>query len=261
MIVAVLALVVATGGTAVAQGILIRNSAQIADGVVTGSQARHQLRAAATPSPRTRCFRNDIGDRAITNRELSNPIFTAAVDSDGTVSSAQSVGVDQSLTRKIDQVGGGVIYDVGFQPGRLAVRLQRHARPDAPRRQPLTGVPRPRVARQQPADRHRLRARQEGSFFQPARPSSTSSWLLRTLRPSTAAGRLIDSAAWNRSSCAGRGPGLRPRRDARRVQGRRARDRRRLLRVRVVGRAWRRTAPGRTTTTPTRRSSSSPRAR
>ena len=59
-------------------------------------------------------FRNDIGDRAVTNRELSNPIFTAAVDSDGTVSTGQSVGVDQSLTRKIDQVGGGVIYDVGF---------------------------------------------------------------------------------------------------------------------------------------------------
>ena len=50
----------------------------------------------------------------MTNAELSNPIFTAAVDADGTVSSAQSVGVDQSRTRKIEQVGGGVIYDVGF---------------------------------------------------------------------------------------------------------------------------------------------------
>ncbi|WP_028063741.1 hypothetical protein [Solirubrobacter soli] len=84
LIVAVLALIVATGGTAVAQGILIRSSSQLAD-------------------------------RVVTNRKLSNPIFTAAVDPDGTVSSAQSVGVDQSLTRKIDQVGGGVIYDVGFQ--------------------------------------------------------------------------------------------------------------------------------------------------
>lgn len=47
-------------------------------------------------------FRDDIGDRAVTDREQSSPIFTAAVDSDGTVSTAQSVGVDQSLTRKID---------------------------------------------------------------------------------------------------------------------------------------------------------------
>src|SRR5688572_8902351 len=113
LIVATLALVVATGGTAVAQGILIRNPAQIADGVVTGPKLAGNAVSGNTVAPDS-LFRNDIGDRAITNRELSNPIFSAAVDSDGTVSSGQSVGVDQSLTRKIDQVGGGVIYDVGF---------------------------------------------------------------------------------------------------------------------------------------------------
>jgi hypothetical protein len=113
LIVAVLALIVAMGGTAVAQGILIRSSNQLADGVVSGPK----IAAGAVTSTQVATDslnRNDLADRSVTNRELSNPIFSAAVDADGTVSSAQSVGVNQSLTRKIDQVGGGVIYDVGF---------------------------------------------------------------------------------------------------------------------------------------------------
>ena len=94
--------------------------------------------------------RNNLADRAVTNRELSNPIFTAAVDPNSTVSSAQSVGVDQSLTRKIEQVGGG-IYDVGFQqdvsqivysatpaaPG-AAATSRRVVQPPVARRQPRT---------------------------------------------------------------------------------------------------------------------------
>jgi hypothetical protein len=114
MIVAILALIVATGGTAVAQGILIRSSNQLADGVVTGPKLAASAVTSAQVAQDT-LNRNDLADRSVTNRELSNPIFSAAVDSDGTVSSGQSVGVDQSLTRKIEQVGGGVIYDVGFQ--------------------------------------------------------------------------------------------------------------------------------------------------
>ena len=113
LIVAVLALIVAMGGTAVAQGILIRSSNQLADGVVTGPKIAPNAVTSAQVAQDS-LNRNDLADRSVTNRELSNPIFSAAVDSDGTVSSAQSVGVDQSLTRKIEQVGGGVIYDVGF---------------------------------------------------------------------------------------------------------------------------------------------------
>ena len=58
-----------------------------------------------------------------------------------------------------------------------------------------------------------------------------------------------------------RRPRLRPGPDARRVQGRRARDGRSLLRVRVVRRARGNRVRARTTTTPTKRSSWSPRER
>jgi hypothetical protein len=114
MIVAIIALVIATGGTAVAQGILIRNSNQLADGVVTGQKIAASAVTSTQVAPDS-LNRNDLADRSVTNRELSNPIFSAAVESDGTVSTAQSVGVEQSLTKKIEQVGGGVVYDVGFQ--------------------------------------------------------------------------------------------------------------------------------------------------
>ena len=113
LLVAILALIVATGGTAYAQSVLIQRSSQIANGVVTGPKLAADSVASTNVAPDS-LNRNDIADRAVTNRELSNPIFTAAVDSDGTVSSGQSVGVEQSLTKKIEQVGGGVIYDVGF---------------------------------------------------------------------------------------------------------------------------------------------------
>jgi hypothetical protein len=170
MIVAVLALVVATGGTAVAQGILINNPGQIADRVVTGPKLALNSVNGNTVAPDS-LFRNDIGDRAITNRELSNPIFTAAVDSDGTVSSAQSVGVDQSLTRKIDQVGGGVIYDVGFNQD--VSQCVYSATPGRTRRggnlspvflNPESRASNPRIVTVFVRDK-------EGSFFQPARPS------------------------------------------------------------------------------------------
>jgi hypothetical protein len=113
LIVAILALIVATGGTAVAQGILIRSPQQLADGVVTGTKLGLSAVTSANVAQDT-LNRNDIADAAITNRELSNPVFSAAVDGDGTVSSGQSVNVNQSLTHKIEQVGGGVVYDVGF---------------------------------------------------------------------------------------------------------------------------------------------------
>ena len=167
---ATLALVVATGGTAVAQGILIRNPAQIADGVVTGPKLAGNAVSGNTVAPDS-LFRNDIGDRAITNRELSNPIFSAAVDSDGTVSSGQSVGVDQSLTRKIDQVGGGVIYDVGFQQD--VSQCVYSATPGRTRRggtlspvflNPQSRASNPRIVTVFVRDK-------EGSFFTPERPS------------------------------------------------------------------------------------------
>src|SRR3954470_19255540 len=90
MIVAIVALFIATGGTAVAQGILIRNSNQLADGVVTGQKLATSSVTSTQVAPES-LNRNDLADRSVTNRELSNPIFTAAVDSDGTVSTAQSV--------------------------------------------------------------------------------------------------------------------------------------------------------------------------
>jgi hypothetical protein len=114
LIVALLALIVATGGTAYAQGILIRNSNQLADGVVSTPKIATSAVTSNQVAPDS-LNRNDLADRSVTNRELSNPVFTAAVDPDGTVSTAQSVGVEQSLTKKIEQVGGGVVYDVGFQ--------------------------------------------------------------------------------------------------------------------------------------------------
>ena len=115
--------------------------------------------------------RNDLADRSVTNRELSNPIFTAAVDSDGTVSSGQSVGVEQSLTRKIEQVGGGVVYDVGFQQdvsqcvysatpgGRGAGARSHRCSCNAQSR-----ASDPRIVTVFVRDK-------EGSLFQPARPS------------------------------------------------------------------------------------------
>ena len=126
------------------------------------------IRHAVAPDSLTR---NDLADRAVTNRELSNPIFTAAVDSDGTVSSAQSVGVDQSLTRKIDQVGGGVIYDVGFQQD--VSQCVYSATPGRTRRggtlspvflNPQTRASNPRIVTVFVRD-------EKGSFFTPERPS------------------------------------------------------------------------------------------
>ena len=114
LVISCLALLFAASGTALAAGELITRSDQLADQVVTGPKLATgavDSRTVATDS----LTRNDLADRSVSNRELTNPIFTAAVESDGTVSSGQSVGVDQSKTRKIDQVGGGVIYDVGFQ--------------------------------------------------------------------------------------------------------------------------------------------------
>ena len=170
LIVSTLALIVAMSGTAFAQGILIRNSNQIADGVVTAPKLAANSVSSSTVAPDS-LTRNDLADRAVTNRELSNPIFTAAVDSDGTVSSAQSVGVDQSLTRKIDQVGGGVIYDVGFQQD--VSQCVYSATPGRTRRggtlspvflNPQTRASNPRIVTVFVRD-------EKGSFFTPERPS------------------------------------------------------------------------------------------
>jgi hypothetical protein len=170
LIVAVVALIVATGGTAFAQGILIRNSNQLADGVVSTPK----IATSAVGSPQVApdsLNRNDLADRSVTNRELSNPIFTAAVDSDGTVSTAQSVGVEQSLTRKIEQVGGGVIYDVGFSQD--VSQCVYSATPGRTRRggtlSPVflnvqSRASDPRIVTVFVRDK-------EGSLFQPARPS------------------------------------------------------------------------------------------
>ena len=114
LIIAVIALVLSASGTALAAGALITKPSQLADEVVTGPKLAPDAVDSRTVAPNA-LTRNDLADRSVSNRELTNPIFTAAVDSDGTVSSAQSVGVDQSRTRKIEQVGGGVVYDVGFQ--------------------------------------------------------------------------------------------------------------------------------------------------
>jgi hypothetical protein len=150
LIVAILALVVATGGTAFAQGILIRNSNQLADAVVTAPK---------------------IADRAVNNRKLSNPVFTAAVDPDGTVSSGQSVNVNQALTHKVDQVGGGVIYEVGFNQD--VSQCVFSATPGRTRRggtlspvflNPQSKPSDPRVVTVFVRDK-------EGSFFTPIRPS------------------------------------------------------------------------------------------
>jgi hypothetical protein len=170
LIVAVLALVVATGGTAFAQGILIRNSNQLADGVVTTPKIATSAIGTSQVAPDS-LNRNDLADRSVTNRELSNPIFTAAVDPDGTVSSGQSVGVDQSLTRKIEQVGGGIIYDVGFQQD--VSQCVYSATPGRTRRggnlspvflNPQSRASDPRIVTVFVRDK-------EGSFFTPLRPS------------------------------------------------------------------------------------------
>ena len=170
LIVSVIALVFAASGTALAAGVLITNANQLADQVVTGPKLATNAvdaRTVATDS----LTRNDLADRSVTNRELSNPIFTAAVESDGTVSSAQSVGVDQSRTRKIDQVGGGVIYDVGFQQD--VSQCVYSATPGRTRNggtlAPVILTPQSRAS-----DRNVVTVfvrDLEGSFFQPLRPS------------------------------------------------------------------------------------------
>jgi hypothetical protein len=170
LIVSIVALIVAMSGTAVAQGILIRNSNQIADGIVTAPKLAANAVNSNTVAADS-LTRNDLADRAVTNRELSNPIFTAAVDPDGTVSSAQSVGVDQSLTRKIEQVGGGIIYDVGFQQD--VSQCVYSATPGRTRRggnlspvflNPQSRASNPRIVTVFVRDK-------EGSFFTPIRPS------------------------------------------------------------------------------------------
>lgn len=113
-VIAFVALFAALYSTASAAGLLVTNPNQLANNVVTGPKIAPDSVTSDKVAPDS-LSRNDIGDRAITNRELNNPIFTAAVAADGTVSTAQSAGVEQSLTRKVEQVGGGVVYDVGFQ--------------------------------------------------------------------------------------------------------------------------------------------------
>lgn len=114
LIIAFVALFAALYSTASAAGLLVTSPSQLKDGVVTGPKIALDA-VTSDKVARDSLTRNDIADRAITNRELNNPIFTAAVASDGTVSTAQSAGVEQSLTRKVEQIGGGVVYDVGFQ--------------------------------------------------------------------------------------------------------------------------------------------------
>lgn len=159
LIVSVIALVFAASGTALAAGVLITN-ADLATGAVDS-------RTVALDS----LNRNDLADRSVTNRELSNPIFTAAVESDGTVSSGQSVGVDQSKTRKIEQVGGGIIYDVGFQQD-----VSQCVYSATPGRTRNGGTLAPVILNPQsrPSDRNVVTVfvrDLEGSFFQPLRPS------------------------------------------------------------------------------------------
>ncbi len=169
LIVSIVALIVATSGTAFA-AVVVSNPSQLADQVVTGPKLATgavDSRAVATNA----LTRSDLGDRSVTNAELSNPIFTAAVDADGTVSSAQSVGVDQSRTRKIEQVGGGVIYDVGFHED--ISQCVYTATPGKTRR---GGTLAPVIldVETRPSDDHVVTVfvrDADGSFFTPLRPS------------------------------------------------------------------------------------------
>ena len=147
--------------------------AQIADGVVTGPRAREQRVTGNTVAPDS-LLRNDIGDRAVTNRELSNPIFTAA----GRLRRhrlLRAVGRRRPVAdaQASHQVGGGVIYDVGFKPRHVSqcvysatpgrTRRARHpvaGRSSTPSRAPCN----PRIVTVFVRDK-------AGSFFQPARPS------------------------------------------------------------------------------------------
>jgi hypothetical protein len=113
LVVSILALVVAMSGTAIAAGVLVKTPSQLADAVITNPKIATgavSSRAVAQGS----LSGNDLQNGAITNAKLSHPIYAAAVESDGTVAPAQSTGVDETLTRKSEQVGGGVVYDVGF---------------------------------------------------------------------------------------------------------------------------------------------------
>lgn len=114
LVLSAVALLFSVSGTALAAGELITRSDQLAANVVTGPKIATGAVDSRTVAPNA-LTRSDLADRSVSNRELTNPIFTAAVAPDGRVSSAQSVGVDLSKTRKIEQVGGGIIYDVGFQ--------------------------------------------------------------------------------------------------------------------------------------------------
>ena len=170
LIIAVLALIVAMSGTAVAAGVLVKTSDQLADGVVTNPKLARDSVDSRTVLENS-LNRNDIGDRAVTNRELSNPIFTAAVEPDGHVSSGQSVGVDPALTKRIDQVGGGVVYDVGFDADISSCVYT--ATPGETRR---GGTLAPVIldVQQRPGQPHVVQIfvrDADGSFFTPLRPS------------------------------------------------------------------------------------------
>lgn len=170
LIIAIAALVVAMSGTAFAAGVLVKTSDQLADGVVTGPKIASDAVDTRSVLDNT-LNRNDIADRAVTNRELSNPIFTAAVESDGHVSSAQSVGVDPALTHRIDQVGGGVVYDVGFDAD-----ISQCVYAATPGRTRRGGNLAPVIldVEQRPGNTHVVEVfvrDTDGSFFTPERPS------------------------------------------------------------------------------------------
>ena len=144
MLVALLALVLAMTGTAAA-AVLVSSPDQLGSVVVTNPKiATDAVSSRALDEPSVSS--GNLTDRAVTNSKLAtsgvdgralafnsvnsshlvdrqvfsddlrNPVFSASVDIDGTTSTARSVGVDLSLTRKLgnDQTAAG-LYSVGFR--------------------------------------------------------------------------------------------------------------------------------------------------
>ena len=144
MLVALLALVLAMTGTAAA-AVLVSSPDQLGSAVVTNPKIATDAissRALAEPSVTSgnltdRAVTNSklatsgvdgralafnsvnsshLADRQVFNDDLRNPVFSASVDIDGTTSTARSVGIDLSLTRKLGtgQNNAG-FYIVGFR--------------------------------------------------------------------------------------------------------------------------------------------------
>lgn len=98
MIVATLALGLSTAGTAAA-AVLISSPDQIADRVITNPKLATSAvdgRALAFNTVNT----SHLRDGQVGSNDLASPVFSASVNEDGTTTTARSVGVNVSRTRK-----------------------------------------------------------------------------------------------------------------------------------------------------------------